>query len=433
MSSSERVPCDFCGERTAVLFCRADTAKLCLPCDQQVHTANLLSRKHVRSQICDNCGNEPVSVRCFTDNLILCQECDWDVHGSCSVSDAHVRSAVEGFSGCPSALELAALWGLDLEQGRKDEENQVPMMAMMMDNFGMQLDSWVLGSNELIVPSDTTFKKRGSCGSSCGRYKQVLCKQLEELLKSGVVGGDGDDGDRDRDCDREGACDGDGDGEAGEGLMVPEMSERLKWSRDVEEINGGGGGGVNQQWNATTTNPSGGQSSQIWDFNLGQSRGPEDTSRVEAAYVGKGAASSFTINNFVDHMNETCSTNVKGVKEIKKDDYKRSTSGQVQPTKSESNNRPITFGSEKGSNSSSDLHFTEHIAGTSCKTTRLVATKADLERLAQNRGDAMQRYKEKRKTRRYDKTIRYESRKARADTRLRVRGRFVKASEAPYP
>jgi hypothetical protein len=170
---------------------------------------------------------------------------------------------VEGFSGCPSALELAALWGLDLEQGRKDEENQVPMMAMMMDNFGMQLDSWVLGSNELIVPSDTTFKKRGSCGSSCGRYKQVLCKQLEELLKSGVVGGDGDDGDRDRDCDREGACDGDGDGEAGEGLMVPEMSERLKWSRDVEEINGGGGGGVNQQWNATTTNPSGGQSSQV--------------------------------------------------------------------------------------------------------------------------------------------------------------------------
>ena len=154
---------------------------------------------------------------------------------------------------------------------------------------------------------------------------------------------------------------------------------------------------------------------------------------MEAAYVGKGAASSFTINNFVDHMNETCSTNVKGVKEIKKDDYKRSTSGQVQPTKSESNNRPITFGSEKGSNSSSDLHFTEHIAGTSCKTTRLVATKADLERLAQNRGDAMQRYKEKRKTRRYDKTIRYESRKARADTRLRVRGRFVKASEAPYP
>lgn len=32
---------------------------------------------------------------------------------------------------------------------------------------------------------------------------------------------------------------------------------------------------------------------------------------------------------------------------------------------------------------------------------------------------------------RYDKHIRYESRKARADTRKRVKGRFVKASDAP--
>jgi hypothetical protein len=32
---------------------------------------------------------------------------------------------------------------------------------------------------------------------------------------------------------------------------------------------------------------------------------------------------------------------------------------------------------------------------------------------------------------RYDKHIRYESRKARADTRKRVKGRFVKTTEAP--
>ncbi|CDY48429.1 BnaCnng16420D [Brassica napus] len=50
MNSSERAPCDFCGERTAVLFCRADAAKLCLPCDHHVLKANLLSRKHVRQR-----------------------------------------------------------------------------------------------------------------------------------------------------------------------------------------------------------------------------------------------------------------------------------------------------------------------------------------------------------------------------------------------
>ncbi|CAO2828687.1 unnamed protein product [Amaranthus hypochondriacus] len=56
-------------------------------------------------------------------------------------------------------------------------------------------------------------------------------------------------------------------------------------------------------------------------------------------------------------------------------------------------------------------------------------SQVDMEQLAENRGKAMQRYKEKKKTRRYEKHIRYESRKARADNRQRVKGRFVKASD----
>lgn len=55
----------------------------------------------------------------------------------------------------------------------------------------------------------------------------------------------------------------------------------------------------------------------------------------------------------------------------------------------------------KSSNDSSDLHCMEHIAMTSNRATRLVAaTNGDLERLAQNRDNAKQRYKEKKKTRR---------------------------------
>lgn len=46
------------------------------------------------------------------------------------------------------------------------------------------------------------------------------------------------------------------------------------------------------------------------------------------------------------------------------------------------------------------------------------------------RGNAMIRYKEKKKARMYAKKIRYASRKARADVRKRVKGRFVKAGEA---
>lgn len=49
---------------------------------------------------------------------------------------------------------------------------------------------------------------------------------------------------------------------------------------------------------------------------------------------------------------------------------------------------------------------------------------------SQARGNAMMRYKEKKKLRMFDKRIRYASRKARADVRKRVKGRFVKAGEA---
>eukprot|EP00854_Cymbomonas_tetramitiformis_P009058 gene9058-10734_t len=47
----------------------------------------------------------------------------------------------------------------------------------------------------------------------------------------------------------------------------------------------------------------------------------------------------------------------------------------------------------------------------------------------QEREDALARYKHKRNMRNYEKTIRYASRKVRADGRLRIKGRFAKANE----
>lgn len=47
-----------------------------------------------------------------------------------------------------------------------------------------------------------------------------------------------------------------------------------------------------------------------------------------------------------------------------------------------------------------------------------------------SRSNAVLRYKEKKKTRKFDKRVRYVSRKARADVRRRVKGRFIKAGDA---
>ncbi|KAL6968439.1 hypothetical protein U1Q18_034242 [Sarracenia purpurea var. burkii] len=47
----------------------------------------------------------------------------------------------------------------------------------------------------------------------------------------------------------------------------------------------------------------------------------------------------------------------------------------------------------------------------------------------QERETAISRYKEKKKTRRYEKHVRYESRKVRAQSRTRIKGRFAKLDQ----
>ncbi|KAJ9186122.1 hypothetical protein P3X46_005658 [Hevea brasiliensis] len=238
------VSCDFCSDQVAVLYCRADSAKLCLFCDQHVHSANLLSRKHLRSQICDNCSSEPVSVRCETDNLVLCRECDWDAHGSCSVSASHDRTPIEGFSGCPSALELASIWGFDLQEKKLDKESSVPLIQSWsgcgVQDMLMQIEPWVCRSSggvsymDSMVPNDkamvygngsnvemVTVSKRKQI-PSCGKYKQVIFKQLMGLLKRNMITGDGG---------------------GGENLM-PETPSRNGWHGNVEApdfVNGNDG------------------------------------------------------------------------------------------------------------------------------------------------------------------------------------------------
>lgn len=85
-----------------------------------------------------------------------------------------------------------------------------------------------------------------------------------------------------------------------------------------------------------------------------------------------------------------------------------STSSQG-PATSESNNFPVArvlsgtgLSKPKCSGSSKDVQFMEQsilLRGEGFKTE--AATKVDMELLVRNRGDAMQRYKEKKKNRRY--------------------------------
>lgn len=104
--------CDYCNDTTALLYCRADSAKLCLSCDREVHSTNQLFSKHTRSKLCDSCDNSPASIFCETEHSVLCQNCDWENHRLC-LSSVHNRRPIEGFSGCPSVSELVTSLGFE--------------------------------------------------------------------------------------------------------------------------------------------------------------------------------------------------------------------------------------------------------------------------------------------------------------------------------
>ncbi|KAF2288350.1 hypothetical protein GH714_006955 [Hevea brasiliensis] len=489
--TKQSVPCDFCSDQVAVLYCRADSAKLCLFCDQHVHSANLLSRKHLRSQICDNCTSEPVSVRCATDNLVLCQECDFDAHGSCFVSVSHDRTPVEGFTGCPSALELALIWGFDLEEKKLDEPS-APLIESWSDggvlDMVMQMEPWMCRSNagvsyqDLMVPNDKATAYGNVCNfemvtmpksqqsPSCGKYKQVIYKQLVGLLKrnlmTGDIGGGGDNlmpetPSRSGWQGNEEVAD---FGNANDGIIAANVAGSTVPQQPLQEQPpftslcmlpsqmdlkpSGRVAGENIMWDGNAS----AQGTQIWDFHLGQLRTHEESDHLEVAYGSSDAG--FVIKNIGELMKETSFSNAKMFVDmyqldcpIAHDDMalfnnkSNNPTASQGPATSESNDlpraRPLsgsTFGKLKSSSGGKDIQFIDMghkilVRGDSMSTPP--ATKADIELLAKNRGTAMQRYKEKKKTRRYDNHIRYESRKARADSRKRVKGRFVKASDAP--
>nr|DAD37944.1 TPA_asm: hypothetical protein HUJ06_008585 [Nelumbo nucifera] len=98
--------------------------------------------------------------------------CDWDAHGGCSSSSSsslHDRRPLEGFSGCPSAVDLSSILGFEdvgnkslLLMGDAMDDCLVvsgPYGSMgMADSFTDELvrDTPVVSFDDLIVSSDST-------------------------------------------------------------------------------------------------------------------------------------------------------------------------------------------------------------------------------------------------------------------------------------
>ncbi|MCO5578357.1 hypothetical protein L7F22_032198 [Adiantum nelumboides] len=99
--------CDACQTSTALVFCRADAAYLCMACDVKVHGANKLASRHERVWMCEVCEQAPAVVTCKADAASLCSSCDADIHSANPLANRHERVPVLPFYEAPGLIKLS--------------------------------------------------------------------------------------------------------------------------------------------------------------------------------------------------------------------------------------------------------------------------------------------------------------------------------------
>ncbi|CAD6342612.1 unnamed protein product [Miscanthus lutarioriparius] len=475
-AGGQQWPCDYCGEAAAALHCRADAARLCVACDRHVHAANALSRKHVRAPLCAGCAARPAAARVSpvpgADPAFLCADCD--------TAAAAARVSVEGFSGCPSAAELAASWGLDLRRaavgddghGRAEDKDGGDIDD---DPFLSVLDYSVLGVvdpdlRDLYVPCDPPRVPAPDAVGASPLRGQALSDQLAEMARR-----DADSAQAHPHSDlsprtprRTSAASG---GRLPPGKMAPPAAAMpshhpppaaaqevplpytsllMMASANCADLIGGADRVVDDDeqllWDcaAPSVPPT-----QIWDFNLGRSRDHDEKSALEVGYGSNHGG--FMIKSYSDMLKEISSGTMKDLEDIYDSRYCSTAEDTMSSNICQLSSKNVSTASNKRKLSSCASTMDgpttsgNHVPTSGPALTREIsfgdqtvsapaaerpAVRIDSETLAQNRDSAMQRYREKKKNRRYEKHIRYESRKLRADTRKRVKGRFVKSTEA---
>ncbi|CAL8990782.1 unnamed protein product [Prunus brigantina] len=162
-------PCDSCKNSAAALFCRVDSAFLCLTCDTKIHAANKLATRHERVWMCEVCEQAPASVTCKADAAALCVTCDADIHSANPLARRHDRVPVEPFFDSAESIivKSAAASSVDslnflLPNGAvpsypKDDENDAASTWLIPNlnfNSKLQMDIApdIIKSSELFLP-----------------------------------------------------------------------------------------------------------------------------------------------------------------------------------------------------------------------------------------------------------------------------------------
>lgn len=377
------------------MYCRSDAACLCLSCDRNVHSANALSKRHSRNLLCERCNSQPALVRCSEERITLCQNCDWLGHGPTTSSSTHKRQTVNCYSGCPSAEEFSSIWSfvLDIPSMREttceqelglmtinensNKSARVPPESQNASGSAQATDlhtfdkSWV-GASAMPESSSEPHILDPSNGPTNECLPKLSCPSTK-----GPVPYENEDDDLYGDFDMDEV---DLDLENYEELF----GVTLTHSEELFE-----NGGIDSLFG--TKGVSAAEGSLVGPVNA-----------VQPAYSNAASADSIVSTKtepIICFAGRQAQSNL-------------SFSGVTGES---------SAGDYQDCDASSMLLMGEPPWCPPCPENSIQSA---------NRSNAVMRYKEKKKTRKFDKKVRYASRKARADVRRRVKGRFVKAGEA---
>ncbi|CAL9171768.1 unnamed protein product [Musa hybrid cultivar] len=365
--------CEFCGAARALLSCRADAARLCLACDRHVHAANSVSSRHRRALLCDACRSEPSAIHCSSCRALLCPNCDFDAHGRAGL--LHDRRPVEGFSGCPSAGKLVSALGVGGDEKEVLEGEADDVGDYLVEDGTVWEAQPVLSFEDFIVPTTAShgFQAMGMPplpkhrNSTCGKHKEEIIQQIRDLIK--LESGTNDYHE-----------------------VVAPIMESYGWVSEQNIQIDYLGPASNDSWNV------GPASNNSWNVTT-----PHEDITLEGNQIDcREANTTFGLLNPPGEYPRTSSAvNLSSLNEA----------AEANACKSHGNDTN-----------------TDHVEFVPQDEMQHLPLKGIYKLARADRNSVILRYQEKRKTRKYNKLIRYESRKIRADSRLRIKGRFVKTN-----
>ncbi|XP_073060890.1 putative zinc finger protein CONSTANS-LIKE 11 [Primulina eburnea] len=418
--------CDFCGVVRAVVYCKPDAARLCLQCDGCVHSANCLSRRHLRSLICDKCYSQAAILRCLNEELCFCQACDNGCRvgvggGGCS-GPGHDRLKLNFYSGCPSPVEFSRIWSPVLDSSKSLEgivivDGKIEiggssssggggggggMVANRLNEIAscVKFDSWAFPPPipPILLPNFMSSQVWNQKHASSNRDQTPFFSQATTLQK-GCVESIKDLGLHESDDIRDSI---DMDEIALNFESGYEVLENLQ-NQTIEISDGGTCGGLLMEKNLSVT---GSNTTHI-----------DSTLEASSSVQQEGLCFPTTSTNLIPAMNSNSNCMF-----MNSNLCHGFASGGVPSSMS------LSLSNITGESSAADYQdcglSTLFLTGESPWDSNFEPS------CPQARDKAKMRYNEKKKTRTFGKQIRYASRKARADTRRRVKGRFVKSGEA---